>query len=181
LLIGDKNALFISSRRLAYGDNYGPLKITCKHCQQDSETTIDLSVIKNKEFDFSKFEKGKNSFKFSLPYSKHEIEYKIPCGEDEDVIEAELKSLQKINKNNSSEITTRLKNIIVSVNGNSDKGAIRKFVDTELLSRDSIALRNNIKQNTPDLDLNFDFTCEQCDKSERMDVPMTVQFFWPTS
>jgi hypothetical protein len=181
LLIGDKNALFISARRLAYGDDYGPVKITCKNCREDTETSINLGEVKEKPYDFTSVEKGKNLFTFVLPYSKTRIQYKLPSSMDEKTIDGELKSLAKINKAVSAEITTRLKHLIVSVDGNTDKIVIRNFVDNQLLSRDSIALRSDIKKNSPDLDMTFDFTCEHCNNSERMDVPMTAQFFWPNS
>lgn len=181
LLVGDKNSLFVFARRLAYGDNYGPLKVTCKHCREETEVNIDLSEMKEKEIDFSSHNKGVNLFKFVLPYSKRVVEYALPVSRDEKNIDAELKSINKINKNNSAEMTTRLKFLIKSVDGNSDIAYIRKFVDSELLSRDSIALRAEIKKNTPDLDMAFDFTCEHCNANERMDVPMTAQFFWPSS
>ena len=149
LLLGDKNALFIAARRLAYGDTYGPIKSVCR--------------------------------KFTLPKTQKLIEYKLLTGKDEKSIDNELKALVKLNKGASAEVTTRLKNLIISIDGNNDKVFIRKFVENELLSIDSIALRNDIKKNSPDLDLSFDFTCEHCETLERKDVPMTVQFFWPTS
>jgi T4 bacteriophage base plate protein len=181
LLVGDKNALFVAARRLAYGDNYGPLQITCKNCKEDSEISINLADIKSKDYNFELHNGENNIFSFILPYSKKTIEYKLPTAGDERNIDAELKSIAKLNKSNSAEITTRLKYLITSVNGNNETAYIRKFVDTELLSRDSIALRNDIRKNAPDLDLTFDFICEHCNNSERMDVPMTAQFFWPTS
>jgi hypothetical protein len=181
LLVGDKNALFIASRRLAYGDEYGPVKISCKKCGEENNTSIDLSSIKTRPFDFSGHEKGKNRIKYTLPYSKRVLEYKLPTGKDERLIDEELKALTKINKNASGEVTTRLRNIIISVDGNTDKGFIRKFVDNDLLSRDSVSLRSDIAKNSPDLDLSFEFVCEHCDNTERMGVPMTVQFFWPST
>jgi hypothetical protein len=181
LLIGDKNALFVSARRLAYGDNYGPVKITCRNCREDSEVSIDLSEIKEKSVDLSSVQKGQNVFTITLPFSKRTIQYKLPTSKDEKAIEDEIKALTKINKAASAEVTTRLKFLIVSVDGSSDKLTIRKFVDEELLSRDSITLRAEIKKNSPDLDMSFNFTCEHCNNSERMDVPMTAQFFWPNS
>ena len=54
-------------------------------------------------------------------------------------------------------------------------------MDNELLSRDSMALRSDIKNNTPDIDLTYNFVCDNCSHEERLDVPMTVQFFWPES
>ena len=70
---------------------------------------------------------------------------------------------------------------IVSIDGKPDIAAINKFVDNDLLSKDSMALRSYIKTIAPELDMGFDFVCEHCGEVERMDVPMTVQFFWPES
>jgi len=180
LLTGDKNALFIAARRLAYGDNYGPIEVTCNSCREKSNVTIDLSEIKFKEYDFSNKQKGLNFFEFVLPYSKRVLKVKILSNKDDVDIETELKGLAKIGKS-SSEVTTRLKHIIVSVDGNNDKSYIRQFVDNDLLSRDSIELRKFIRSMSPDIDLNFNFTCEHCQAEERVGVPMTVQFFWPES
>lgn len=180
ILICDKNALFIAARRLAYGDDYGPVKITCKACREDTEFTINLKNMNAKPFEFSNYQRGINLFKFVLPYTKRVVEYAVPSSRDEKNIDAELLSIERISKN-KAEMTTRLKFLIKSVDGNTDSAYIRKFVDNELLSRDSIALRADIKKNTPDLDMTFDFVCEHCNQAERMDVPMTAQFFWPNA
>jgi len=182
ILVGDKNALYVAARRLAYGDNYGPVGITCKNCREESKVEINLAELKDKEYDFSKYINGENSLSFTLPYSKHLITAKLATALEEQNIENELKSIYKLNKNGqSAEITTRLKHVITSVDGNTDKAFIRKFVDTELLSRDSIELRKFIRQNSPDLDMTFNFTCSHCNTEDRSEVPMTVQFFWPNS
>jgi hypothetical protein len=182
LLIGDKNALFIAARRLAYGDSYGPLEIKCPKCGKENKCTVDLSIIKNKEFDFSKYEKGVNQFEFLLPISKKVITYKLLNHRDEQSIEQEISSVNKALKNGTSpEVTTRLKKLIVAIDGNDDRQAIIKFVDTELLSRDSLALRNQVKDHTPDIDMAFDFTCTDCAHEERVGVPMEVSFFWPNA
>jgi len=180
LLTGDKNALFIAARRLAYGDSYGPVEVTCNTCREKNDVTIDLNEIKTKDYDFSNKQKGLNFFEFVLPYSKRVLKVKILSNKDDTEIEAELKGLAKIGKS-SSEVTTRLKHVIVSVDGNNDKLHVRQFVDNELLSRDSIELRKFIRSMSPDIDLSFNFTCEHCQAEERVGVPMTVQFFWPES
>lgn len=182
ILVGDKNALYVASRRLAYGDNYGPVGVVCKNCREESKVEINLSELKEKEFDFSKFKNGENSLDFTLPYAKNIITIKLATSLEEQNIENELKSISKLNKNGQgAEITTRLKHVIISVDGNTDKTFIRKFVDTQLLSRDSIELRKFIRQNSPDIDMTFDFTCSHCNSEDRSEVPMTVQFFWPNS
>ena len=47
-----------------------------------------------------------------------------------------------------------------------------------MLSRDSQALRNELIENSPDLDLTYYYTTEDGTEQE-MTVPMTVDFFWP--
>jgi hypothetical protein len=182
ILIGDKNALFVAARRLAYGDSYGPIEITCRGCGEENKKTVDLSIVKNKEFDFSRFTKGQNSFEFELPMSKKRIIYKLLNHKDESAIDNEITAMAKASKTGTSpEITTRLKAMIVSIDGNSDRMYINKYVETELTSRDSLALRQQVADSMPNVDMEFDFVCDHCNHKERIDIPLTVQFFWPNT
>jgi hypothetical protein len=166
LLIGDKNAIMIASRILGYGSDY-----TFEYNGQ--EYTIDLSLIDNRPFSISN--KGNNEFSYVLPSTKVEITYKILTQGDEQKIQTELDSLKKINKNISPELSTRLKYMITSVNGDHETKTIRDFVDNHLLARDSRELRKHIRETQPDVDLTF-FP----DGSEsRVDIPIGVKFFWP--
>lgn len=182
LLISDKNALYIAARRLAYGDSYGPLEVQCPSCSEKNRVTFDLSTLKNKEYDFSNLERGVNLFDFTLPFAKRNIQFKILNSFEEEQIENDIKVLSKKIKNiKTGQITSRLKRIIVSIDGDTNPSKINDFVDNELVSRDSMALRKTLKDKTPEIDLTTDFECESCGHTERMDVPMTVQFFWPES
>lgn len=175
----DRNAAFIAIRRLAYGDEY-KANVRCPSCGADNSVTINLGNMDNKSFDFDKYSKGQNQFEFSLPLSKKMVIYRLLTKKDEDAIEAELKALQKVSTEVSSEITTRLKHVILSVDGNGDKATIRKFVD-EMRAGDSLALRNHIRTMTPDVDMSFDFKCDSCGAERREDLPIGVSFFWPNS
>ena len=180
LLTGDKNALIFAARRLAYGDNYGPVDVTCPKCQAVNKVNIDLGELKEKELDESNFQKGANAFDYTLPNSKVSIKFKYLTDDDEKLIEKENVSMLKINKFNSTEVTSRLKRMIIEVNGDSDPAKIKSFVDG-MQSRDSLALRQYIRESTPDINSTFDFCCKECGAEERAVVPMTVQFFWPDS
>lgn len=179
-LIGDKNAVIFAVRRIAYGDNYGPVDVPCPKCQSVNKVNVNLSELKEKELDETKFEPGVNLFDYTLPYSKVNIKFKLLTDEDEKSIERDATALTKLNKTTSAEVTSRLKKMIVEVNGETDPVKIKSFVDN-MQSRDSLALRQHVREFTPDIDSSFDFSCKECGAEERAAVPMTVQFFWPDS
>ena len=93
-------------------------------------------------------------------------------------IEAEIKGIQKINKGASPEISTRMKYIITSVEGDSSGKTIRDFVDTYLLARDAKALRDHVIKIQPDIELKATITNEY-DELEEIDVPISLNFFFP--
>ena len=167
LIIGDKNAVLIATRILGYGSEY-------KVDIGGEEETIDLSTLDNKEFDSSLITEGVNEFSYKLPHSGTLVTFKILTGHDESKIDAELRGLKKINKNSNPELSTRLKYIITSVNGESENKDIREFVNKYLLARDSRALREYIKLVQPDVDLNY-----ITDSGEEVTMPMGINFFWP--
>ena len=179
LIVGDKNAIMIAARVLGYGKNYNT-EIECTECEHKNKTTIDLSTVNEKEVDPSKYTKGQNSFSFELPISKRKVTYKVLTHSDEQNIDQELKSNKKLsNSDVNRELSTRLKYIITSVDGNTDKNFIRNFVDDELFAQDSRALREHMKSVSPDVDLVFDFTCTSCGHQAQLAIPVDVGFFWP--
>jgi len=168
LLIGDKNAIMIAARILGYGKDY-------KFIYRGEEETVDLSQIENAPLHEEVQKAKSNEFALTLPGSDNTITFKLLTHGDEKKIEQETKGLAKINKNNSSTITTRLKHQILSVNGETEKPKIREFVDNYLLAQDSRALREKIKQLSPDVDLTF--FPENGDN--RVNIPIGLNFFWP--
>ena len=167
LILGDKNSVLIAARILGYGQNY-------KFEYKGEEHVVDLSEVKNKEIDESLLPQGKNEFSFKLPHSGNDVTYKILNGHDESKIEAELRGIKKINKNASPELSTRLKYLITSVNGETENKKVREFVDNFLLARDSRSLREHIKETQPDVDLSFDL-----DGEGEVTIPIGINFFWP--
>ena len=182
ILIGDKNAIFISARILAYGKDYA-IKFKDPSTGDDVEDTIDLTKLGPREIDFSSHERGNNFFQFELPHSKKSVYWKLLTHADEQAIDAELKATKKFtkNKNQTAEVTTRLKYVIKAIDGDEDRSRIKSFVDRELLARDSLAFREHIKENTPDLDMTFNFESDDTGYTERMTIPLGVDFFYPTS
>jgi len=173
MLIGDKNAIMVAARILGYGKDYG-------FTYDGIEQTVDLSALESVKLDFSKFTKGKNEFNFKLPNSEREITFKLLSGKDEKEIDTEVKAKLKISEEQSSELTTRLKHMILTVDGKSEKPYINNFVDNEFLSRDSLAFRQYLSSITPDVDMTTKVV-DSTGKESEVAVPVTVRFFWPST
>ena len=177
LIVGDKNAVLFSARILGYGKEY-PFKFRNESTNKDEDYIIDLTTLKEKEIDENLFEKNKNEFKFTLPQSGNAITFKLLNGKDEKAIEAEIKGLQKIDANGSFENTTRLKHMIVSINGKSDQASVRDFVDNYLLAPDSRAFKKYYNLICPDIDTTI--TIEKDGYvQEGVIIPININFFWP--
>lgn len=172
LIVGDKNAIMIAARVLGYGKDYS-------FTLDDEEHTVDLTEVNDKELQEEHLlEKGKNEFSFLLPTIQKNITFKILTHGDEKKVETEVKGLKKIDKKSSAEYSTRLKHMILSIEGDYERKTVRQFVDNQLLARDSRALREYIKEIQPDVDLTFDLENAAGDvKGVR--IPIGITFFWP--
>ena len=168
LIVGDKNAIMVAARVLGYGPDYN-----FEHGGEDH--TVDLGQLENKPIDESLITPGLNEFPYVLPYCKTNITYKLLTNKDEKNITRELEGLKRINKEHSPELSTKLKFMVTSVEGDRDISTIREFVDKRLLARDAKSLRNHIKNTQPDVDLTFFPTSD----SSGVNIPIGVSFFWP--
>lgn len=175
LLIGDKNAILVISRMLAFGPEY-TITITDDESGEDVETIVDLSKIKTKEVDESLLNRN-NEFDFVLPKSKTPIKFKLLTHGDELAINKDVEAFEKTLKQ-GNEITSRFRRIIVEVDGVRDLGTISNFVTNRLLAADSKALRKYISDITPDLDLRFDYE-NAAGETEALRIPFGMDFFYP--
>ena len=173
LLVGDKNAILVAARILGYGKDY-----TIDY--NGREVNIDLTTLKEKAVDYSLFKNQVNEFTFTLPKSENTVTFKLLSHGDEKKIENEIKGLQKVNPNSTTDVTTRLKHIITSVNGDRDIKSIRNFVDTYLLAPDARALREYYSQIQPDIDMKF-IPEDENYTGEGINIPISLNFFWPDS
>ena len=177
IIIGDKNALLIASRILGYGKDY-TFRAYNSDTQGMADFTVDLTTLDDKNLSPEDLkEEGVNEFAFVLPHSKTSLTYKILTHGDEKNIEREITGLQKIKPDTNPEISTRLKYIITSVDGDREKKTIREFVDNMLLARDSRSLREEIRRVSPDVELKY--VGEGAE--EGINIPINLNFFWPDS
>ena len=172
LLIGDKNAILIAARILAYGKEYS--------VEVDGQTVeVDLTKLKDKKLDGKIVSNGVNEFEFELPATKRKLTFKLLTSADEKSIDAEVTSYEKVGDGIGYDLTTRLKHMIVSVDGDTKKASINSFVNNEFLSIDSIEFRKYANKIMPDVDMTSTYTDADGEEKE-FTVPMTVQFLWPS-
>ena len=185
LVTGDKNAIMIAARILGYGKDY-EVELEDPFTGKKQTEIIDLTQFENKEYDGSdQLELHKNEFEFTLPRSNRKITFMAMTESKErkvkHTIEELKKANRKLNDDTSRELTTRLKTMILSVDGESEQKVINNFVDNELFAVDSKALRGYINQIVPDIDLTWEFVSEETGERREMLLPMDVTFFWPKS
>ena len=177
LLSGDKNALITFLRVSGYGPEY-KVEIDCPGCEETSKYEFDLSQLEMKTLDIQPIEKGENRFYFQVPTGTH-IEFKfLNSAEEKEISDAQDRIKRSTNSPIDRNVTTRLKNTILSIDGNNDPSLINQYVDS-LNVRDSRALRKHMEDNTPDIDMNQEFNCSHCGHRGEVDVPISVGFFWP--
>lgn len=176
LIAGDRDAIMVAARILGYGKNY-PIKYLNKNTGEEEEFVVDLSKFEDKKIDFSLFNNSNELF-FKLPNTDNTITFKLLNAADEKKIEQDINTSKKINI--SSEVTTRLKHQIVSINDERDKKVIRDFVDNGLLASDSVALRKYIRDVSPGLDLKFTFVGSDGYVEEGVSLPIGLSFFYPS-
>ena len=173
LLIGDKNAVLIASRILAYGKEY-EVEIAGQRVE------VDLTQLSDNKLDESLVVDGKNEFEFELPATKRKLTFKLLTSGDEKEIEKEIEGYRKVGDGIGYDLTTRLKSQIISVDGDDKKTTINNFVDNEFLSRDSIAFREYLNKISPDVDMTSTYIDSDGIEKE-FTVPMTVTFLWPAA
>jgi hypothetical protein len=177
IILGDKNAIMLATRILGYGSQY-KFELTTDDGETE-EISVDLSKVQTKEVDVNKLNRD-NRYKFKTPTTNTEIEFKILTHGDEKAIDADVKAMQRLNKNaGSSELTTRYRYMITSVDGKSDSRTIVDFINNRFLTRDTKAFREYLKDLTPDVKMEFDYENPITGETEVRSITMGVGFFWP--
>lgn len=179
LLIGDRNALLIAARILAYGSEYS-FKYKSEDSGEEETITYDLGQLDHKKIDYSKLN-SKNEFEFELPHTKNVITFKLLTVADDKKIDEEIKGVKKATGVEPGRLSMRLKHQITSVNGEYSTKAVRDFIDGGyMIAKDSLELRKYISSINPDMDTNVTFTTKT-GQEVTMELPMTAEFFFPGS
>jgi len=179
LLSGDRNALMISIRITGYGAQYS-VEMECPECNVKSPHSFDLSALPIKRLEIEPVLPGVNLFDFVLPYSKKSVKFKFMTGRDEEEMSAMADKQKKLALGTETSVTTNLLYSIVSVDGVEDRAKIANFIKV-MPARDSLALRNYMKDNEPGISMKQDTSCEACGHVEEVTMPLGVTFLWPST
>jgi hypothetical protein len=179
--IGDKNAILLATRILGYGAEY-EVEVNDPFSGERQQVVIDLSKIETKDIDFDKLNSN-NLYEFTLPSNGKVIQFRLLTHKDETEITKEVQALERLNKNSSlaSDVTTRFRYMIVSVDGNSDRGFVNRWIQNSFLAKDTKSFRAYIKEISPDMDMRYVFTSEITGESEALDIPFGINFFYPSN
>ena len=182
MLIGDKNALVIAARITGYGSDYHT-QATCPSCFKSVEQKFDLdkkAMYYANDGDLAENNIAMNSngiFALTVPASKATVEVRLMTGHDEEYLNKISENKRK-NKLPESTLTDQLRRMIVSVNGDNSGNMISSFIE-HMPARDSRYLRTSYQKVIPDIKLAQEFSCASCGHTQELEVPFTVDFFWP--
>ena len=63
---------------------------------------------------------------------------------------------------------------------NTDQEFIKNFINNEFFALDSRAFREEYSKNIPDVNFDANWRCGACQWMGPVDLPVTVNFFWPS-
>ena len=177
LLIGDRNAIVIAARSTGYGNLYNTT-LNCPSCEAKNKLSFNLNdVIVDEGTAVEGTRHTDNgTFEVDLPLTKVTAEVRLLTGEDEKEIARNLQN--KKSKIWESAHTSQLERMIVSLNGETDRQVIQRFVEL-MPAHDSRHLKEAHDSITPSVDFTHNFECSECGYEQKMGVPFTVDFFWP--
>lgn len=176
LFIPDKNALILAARITGFDAEYNT-RVICPVCGEKSNHSFDLNAVKAKEVDEKVELMPDGSFELALPLSKAKVVCKLLTGADEKELQL-MSNKKKKHKLPEQPLMDQLKQIIVSVNNDTDKEVVNKFIDN-ILARDSKFIRDEYARITPNIDLKQMFECSVCSSESEINIPLTADFFWP--
>lgn len=176
MLIGDRDAIMLAARIYGYGAEYNS-KITTPSGKVQT-VTVNLSEIPHKEIDLSleAYVRGQNLFEFKTA-AGNVIKFRLLTNGDQKEIQENLRKV-KHGDARDTQLTTRLYQMIVSVDGVEDRKFIKAFVDNDFRAIDSRKFRDYIAEIQPGVDMSIEVVDEETGESFRTQIAIGLDFFW---
>lgn len=173
LLPGDRNAIMLWLRATAYGEMY-PVTL---YDEKDEPFDVEINLNELKTIELNVEPDSDGLFSFVMPISKANVRFKLlTCG-DIDNIEKILEHEKEMNIPVNNASTYKLENMIVEVNGETNKTMIRDFVNYMRIG-DSKAFNKYVDSIDTGVDLNIEVGTPG-GGSVKTFLPLNLGFFWP--
>jgi hypothetical protein len=179
LLGGDRNALMVAIRITGYGPEYNA-EIECPECNTKSPHEFNLAELPVRRLEIEPVTPGANLFEFTLPKCRKTVKFRFLTGRDEEEIVTTSEKQKKLGLSTESNVTTNLMHSIVSIDGIEDRAKIANFIKM-MPARDSLALRNYVRDHEPGVVMRQETSCPACGHSEEVAMPLGVTFLWPSA
>ena len=175
MYVADKNAIMIAARITGFGAEY-ETRTSCPACSKTSRYTFDLNECKpyygSEDIEIS----SDGTFNVELPVTKVTAQIKILSAKEEAYLTklAENKAKKSLPE---TSLTDQLKAIVVSLNKETERPLINKFIDI-MPAQDSRFLRKEYAKAAPGVEMKNNFVCSSCGHEQEVEIPLTVDFFW---
>lgn len=180
LIAGDRNALMIGIRCTGYGAAYKPI-MKCSACSEDTTQHFDLSKLPIKPLEAKPVADGVNEFEFKLPRTGATVTFKFLTGKDEEELLVTQERKKKLVQSQvDTLVSDQIKAAILSANGKRDRYLLNLLVEN-MPGEDSLALREYMQKIQPGIDMGAVFECDKCGHTEEVQIPIGIEFFWPSS
>jgi predicted RNA-binding Zn-ribbon protein involved in translation (DUF1610 family) len=178
MLVGDRNAVLVSIRVSAYGPIYNA-RVTCPDCGEESDYDFDLSKLTLKTLDVEPVGgPGTNEFSFKLPSNGREVRFKLMDAYTVNKLDRDMEALRK-KTGREQGVTMRLLAQATSMAGLKDRSELPRAIEN-LPAQDSRAWRAYMDKIAPGVDMEQDFECPSCGKTNEVEIPIGPSFFWPS-
>jgi hypothetical protein len=178
LLQGDRNALILFLRTSSYGPDYTVMVTDPRSNGQTFKTVVNLLNLTYKEIDEIPDENG--HFTVFIPMRKKNIVFRLLSYSEDDNIFKKADAIKlAYGEAYSSYSTLKLKASIVSIEGNSDRNYIDKFVDA-MPALDAFTIRKKINEVSPDVNLSYKFTTDDGFEFNST-LTLGLDFFFPNT
>lgn len=175
LLPGDRNAIILFLRTSSYGSDY-EVEVQDPRTGVPFQTTVNLLDLKYKKVNKQPDQNG--HFDVYIPMRKKNVKFRLlTSGEDNNLFRLSEEQMKAYGKTYSDYNTLKLKTSIISIDGNSNRSYIDRFVNA-MPALDSSTIKKEINKVSPDVDMSYEFTAKDGYKF-KASLTIGLDFFFP--
>ena len=175
LLEEDKLAILLAARVTGYGSEYTTLSY-CQNCSKETKHIFDLSKTSIKDPDDNvKYNPERNTFIFTTPKTKIELELSNEIESIEKSIQQEKEKKEKYNIPFNRTVAF-LEKVIISANSVTDIEMIKKLINV-LPAAEGKIIKDFYNSCRPQISTKQEVECQVCGNTSEKEAPFTWALF----